>query len=264
LAVLGALLGGCAPTINLPDPAGPRFEGRFAGPAVDQSSPAALLVVSFNIKLARRIDRAIEVLDGDSLRGADLIALQEMDASGTERIARSLRLNYVFYPGVIHPTDHRYFGPALLTRWPIERSWKLVLPHLGRFRHQERVATGAVVRVRGVPIRVYAVHLEAQLRVSADQRADQVRTILADAAAHDGPVVIAGDFNSYDIGPLLARAGYRWTTEFVGPSISVFAWDQIFVRGVAPPKVLGAGVVRRVLGASDHHPVGAVVDFATR
>ena len=264
MAVLGVaiLAAACAPTLNLPDPAGPKFEGRFAPAASGTPAAAPVRVVTFNIKLGREIDRAIEVLRSDSLRGADVVALQEMDQVGVARIAQALGLNYVYYPGVIHPTDHRFFGPALLTPWPIERSWKLALPHLGRFRHQQRIATAAVVRVRGQPIQVYAVHLEAQLRVSATQRADQVRTIIADAAATPAPVVIAGDFNSYDIGPVLTQAGYRWATELAGPSISLFSWDHIFVRSLAPARPASVGVLDDVRGASDHHPVWAVVQPA--
>jgi endonuclease/exonuclease/phosphatase family metal-dependent hydrolase len=253
--------------MNLVNPSTPRFEGRFAHPAAapagrDSTAGAPLRIVTFNIKLGRAIDRAIEVLRGDSLRGADVVALEEMDEVGVERIARALGLNYVYYPGVIHPTDGRYFGPALLTPWPIERSWKLRLPHLGRFRHQQRTATAALIRVRGVPVQAYAVHLETQLRVSARHRADQVRMILDDAAAAPGPVVIAGDFNSYDIGPTLTHAGYRWPTELVGSSIAFFSWDHIFVRGLSLTSPASAGVVRNVYGASDHHPVWAVVRAA--
>jgi endonuclease/exonuclease/phosphatase family metal-dependent hydrolase len=251
------LAAACAPTVNLSDPAGPKFEGRFAPAAApDAGVPAPLRVVTFNVKLGREIGRAIEVLESDSLRHADVVALQEMDEAGVARIARTLGLNYVYVPGVVHPTDHRYFGPALLSRWPIERSWKLALPHLGRFRHQQRVVAAALLRVHGRPLQVYAVHLETQLRVSDAQRADQVRAILDDAAATTAPVIIAGDFNSYDVGPVLTRAGYRWTTELAGPSISVFSWDHIFVRGLS---VASVGVVARVHGASDHHPVWAVV-----
>ena len=117
-------------------------------------------IVTFNVKLARRIDRAIEVLRSDSLRGADIVTLEEMDDRGVDRIARALDLNYVYYPGSIHPTEHKYFGPAVLSRWPIARSWKVLLPHASRTRHQRRNATAAEVVVRGVRIRVYGVHLE--------------------------------------------------------------------------------------------------------
>jgi endonuclease/exonuclease/phosphatase family metal-dependent hydrolase len=252
-----ALLAGCAHTVNLLDPSSPRFSGEYAGPADTAAAP--IRIVTFNIKLARRIDRAVEVLRGDSLRGADIFALEEMDDAGVDRIARALDLNYVYYPASIHPTDHKYFGPAVLSRWPIERSWKLLLPHEGRIRHQRRTATAAVLRVRGRRILVYAVHLETPFRVSDAARADQVRAILADAAGFDGPVVVAGDFNSYGVGLVLAHHGYRWLTSRLDPSISVFSWDHIFVRGLSPARPASAGVVGAVHGASDHHPVWAVV-----
>jgi endonuclease/exonuclease/phosphatase family metal-dependent hydrolase len=258
--ILAVHAAACTPTINLSDPAGPKFEGRFSSLAGRASGVAPLRIVTFNIKMSRQIDRAIRVLEGDSLRGADVVALQEMNEIGVRRIARALGLNYVFYPGVIHPTEHRYFGPALLTRWPIERSWKLRLPHLGRFRHQQRVATAAIIRVRGQALRVYAVHLETQLRVTEAQRADQVQAILNDAGTTLMPVVVAGDLNSYGVGPVLTRAGYRWTTERVGPTISFFSWDHIFTRGLALAQPTSVGVVRHVYGASDHHPVWAVVE----
>jgi endonuclease/exonuclease/phosphatase family metal-dependent hydrolase len=254
-----ALLVSCAPAINLLNPTSPRFVGEYAMPdAPVTATPAALRIVTFNIKLARRIDRAIEVLRSDSLRGADIVALEEMDNTGVDRIARALRLNYAYYPASIHPTDHKYFGPAILSRWPIEQSWKLLLPHEARFRHQRRTATGAIVRVRDQWVRVYAVHLETPVRISEAGREDQVQAVLSDASGFHGPVVIAGDFNSYGVGPYLVRQGYQWLTSRVGSSISIFSWDHIFVRDLLPASPASAGVVREVHGASDHHPVWAV------
>ena len=87
--------------------------------------------MSFNIRHAQEIDRAIGVLQGDSLRGADVIALQEMDDAGVERIARALALDYAYYPASVHPANGKYLRPAVLSRWPIERSWKVLLPHAG-------------------------------------------------------------------------------------------------------------------------------------
>jgi hypothetical protein len=72
--------------------------------------------------------------------------------------------------------------------------------------------------------------------------------------------VIAGDFNSYGIGSFLERRGFRWLTKYIDPTISIFTWDHIFVRGLMPanPRRPSAGVVRETRGASDHHPVWAV------
>jgi endonuclease/exonuclease/phosphatase family metal-dependent hydrolase len=250
---------GCSPTINLSDPTGPRFTGRYALLAADSLSAGPIRIVTFNVKLARRIDRAIEVLERDSLRGADLLMLEEMDSAGVDSIARALRLNYVYYPGAIHPTEHKYFGPALLSPWPIEASWKLLLPHLSRTRRQRRTVTAAEVVVRGRTIRAYAVHLETPGGASEASREDQARTILADAAPFDGPVVIAGDFNGYGVGVVFRRAGYRWLTRLIEPTISRFVWDHIFVRGLMPAGPTSTGVEDDVRGASDHRPVWTVV-----
>jgi endonuclease/exonuclease/phosphatase (EEP) superfamily protein YafD len=257
------VLASCAPATNLLHPEGPGFEGRHAPrPTPAASADTLLRIVTFNIKFARRIEPAIEVLRDDSLRGADIVALQEMDEIGTERIARALGYDYAFYPAVIHPTTRGYFGPALLSRWPIERSWKVLLPHAGRTRGQRRTATAAVLRVRNTRVLAYAVHMETPASIGAAGQRDQAMAVVSNAAHWRGPVVIAGDFNSEGIGVLFERQGYLWLTEFLGPTISWFSWDHIFVRGLAPSKPRSVGIVREVLGASDHHPVWAVTVIA--
>jgi endonuclease/exonuclease/phosphatase family metal-dependent hydrolase len=257
------VLGSCAPATNLLSLTGPRFQGHHAShPALGASTDSLVRVVTFNIKFAREIDRAIEVLREDSLRGADILALQEMDEAGAERIARALGYDYVLYPAVIHPASGRYFGPAVLSRWPIERSWKVILPHAGWTRGQRRTATAAVLRVHDTRVLAYAVHLETPAQISEAERRDQAMALLNDAATWRGPVVIAGDFNSEGVGLLLVRKGYVWLTKRVGPTVAWFSWDHVFVRGLAPSKPRSAGVVREVHGASDHRPVWAVALIA--
>jgi endonuclease/exonuclease/phosphatase family metal-dependent hydrolase len=256
----GLLLAACAPVTNLLSPAGPRFEGHYAA-QVPLAAPARLPIrlVTFNIKYAREIDRAIQVLQGDSLRGADVLMLQEMDEDGVDRIARALGMNYAYYPASIHPGSGNYFGPAVLSRWPIERSWKLLLPHGGWTRGQRRTATAAILQVRQTRLLVYAVHLETPVQISESERRDQAMAVISDAADYQGPVVIAGDFNSEGIGGVLRAQGYTWLTEHVSPTVSWFSWDHIFVRGASRTSPASAGVVRDIHGASDHHPVWTVV-----
>jgi endonuclease/exonuclease/phosphatase family metal-dependent hydrolase len=264
--VLGAglSLASCVSVTNLLSPVGPRFEGHYA-PATPPVGPrhSAIRLVTFNIKYAREIDGAIEVLQGDSLRGADVLALQEMDETGVERVARALRLNYAYYPAIIRPESGKYFGPAVLSRWPIERSWKLLLPHSGWTRGQRRTATAAILRVRDTRLLVYAVHLETPVQISERERRDQAMAIVRDAAGYRGPVVIAGDFNSEGIGLLLMEEGYTWPTRRVGPTVAWFSWDHIFVRGLARPTPASAGVVHDIEGASDHRPVWTVALLTT-
>jgi endonuclease/exonuclease/phosphatase family metal-dependent hydrolase len=256
---LTLVLAGCTHTVNLLNPTSPKFEGEYApitAPAM-KSDISRIKVVSFNIKLADRIGPAIEVLRDSALRDADVISLQEMDDTGVERIARALKLNYIYYPGAIHPTRERYFGPAILTRWPITDTRKLILPHEGWGRRQRRDVTAATIAVRGSCLRVYAVHLETQLKATAKQREDQVDVVLADAATSSCPVVVAGDFNSKGIGRYLERKGFAWPTENVGRTITVFSWDHIFARGLTLPDSAASGKVQEIHGASDHRPVWA-------
>jgi endonuclease/exonuclease/phosphatase family metal-dependent hydrolase len=260
LAVLAAALayGSCAKARNYTDPTGPLYVTRHA-----RTPPAHDLVrvVTFNIKHAEQIDRAIEVLSQTpALREADLVMLQEMDAPGTERIAQALGMNSVYIPSTVHPHNGRDFGNALLSPWPIEAARKLLLPHESRVIHLRRVVTVARVRVAGRALRVYSVHVETVLRLGGSARQDQVRVILADAAGSADPVVIAGDLNSRRLAPLFARAGYLWLTRDVHDTASFFDFDHVFARGLHPAAQPAAGVEDN-RGASDHRPVWAVLRF---
>ena len=247
--------GACSNALNYADPAGPRYEGRFAGADADP----ALRIVTFNIKFSREIDRAIELFQKNhDLQNPDIIALQEMNNAGVDRIARALGMSYVYYPAAFHPQGSGDFGNALLVKGTIESDHKLILPHTSRIRHMLREAVVADVVVDGIRLRAYSVHLETPFQISASDRRDQARAILQDAARYPGPVVIAGDFNSRDVvGDVFGGAGFQWVTRDAGHTISFFAWDHVFVRGLvlkAPPR---KGIVFNNNGASDHLPVWA-------
>ena len=266
LALLAAAA--CSNALNYADPAGPRYEGRFSGIDADP----ALRIVTFNIKFSREIDRAIELFQKNhELQNPDIIALQEMNNAGVDRIARALGMSYVYYPAAFHPQGSGDFGNALLVKGTIESDHKLILPHTSRIRHMLREAVAADVVVDGIRLRAYSVHLETPFQISAADRRDQAGAILQDAARYPGPVVIAGDFNSRDVvGNIFGGAGFQWVTRDAGHTISFFSWDHVFVRGLAlkaPPR---KGIVLNNNGASDHLPVwaellpqGAVVPVVT-
>ena len=245
----------CSNALNYADPSGPRYEGHFAGADADP----ALRVVTFNIKFSREIDRAIELFQKNhDLQNADIIALQEMNNAGVDRIARALGMNYVYYPSAFNPQASGDFGNALLVKGAIESDHKVLLPHTSRFRHLMRAAVAADVVVDGIRLRAYSVHLETPFQITASQRRDQARAILDDVARYAGPVVIAGDFNNRDVvGEVFGGAGFQWVTRDAGHTISFFSWDHVFVRGLAlkaPPR---KGIVLDNNGASDHLPVWA-------
>jgi endonuclease/exonuclease/phosphatase family metal-dependent hydrolase len=257
VAVFLLALSSCASARNYPDRSGPRFTGAYA-PAPPLVAPATLTVVSFNIKFGRYVDRAIEVFrEAEPLRRPDVVVLQEMDEGGVDRLARALSMNYVYYPAAVLP-GQRDFGNAILSRWPILADSKIALPHPGRFRKMRRIAVGATLDVAGRPARVYSVHLETPLGIGGRGREEQVEAVLADAAAYPR-VVLAGDFNSHDIGRFLEHRGFAWPTRGLGHTISLFTWDHVFVRGLSADGPGGTGVVQDNRGASDHRPVWAAL-----
>ena len=255
LALAAMAAGACAPVLNYVDPASPRYAGQFAQPDPDP----AFRVVSFNIKFAREIEKATRLLrEHEALRGADVIALQEMNAEGTEAIARALGMDYVYYPAVRHPADGRDFGNAILSRWPLSDDRKLVLPYHSRWRDMQRIAVSATAATPQGPVRVYSVHLETLGGISTADRQRQAAAVIRDARPYPR-VIVAGDFNSRAVGEVFEWYGFRWVTRGLGSTIRFLAWDHVFVRGLQVVRK-EAGIVRDNQGASDHLPVWVVLE----
>jgi len=259
----------CASAKNYLDPKAPFHEyRRESEPPAAPGAAAPLRVVSFNIAYAIEIERALEVLRGtESLRAPDVLALQEMDAPGTERIAKALGMNAVYFPSGVHPKHQRDFGCALLSPWPLVEPRKLVLPHGARGSGLRRAVTIATV-VRGTErVRVYSLHLPSPLAISGGSRREELRVLAADASASADPVVIAGDFNSHGKVEELERAGFAWLTRKLGDTtrfkllgipITGLSYDHVLTKRLRLAPGAGAmGVVRDNHGASDHLPIWA-------
>jgi endonuclease/exonuclease/phosphatase family metal-dependent hydrolase len=259
LALVASLGLGCAAAHNYLEPDAPRYAGGPGDVRRDPSPDGSLRVVTFNVEYARRITEAVAALRAEPLRGADVIALQEMDAPGTAAIAEALGLNYVYYPASRHPKTGRDFGNAVLSPWPIEASHKVLLPGRARVNHQARAAVAAVVRVGGRPIIVYSVHLTSPFGMGGGGRARQADAVIDDAERSAHPVIVAGDFNSSGIGKRFRARGFAWPTEKVGHSAGPFSFDHIFLRGLSASSSASTGVARAGPRASDHWPVWAVL-----
>ena len=257
-AFLALCLGACAAAKNYTDPDEPRYETRHGSPTRPDET---IRVVTFNVKFAEKVDEAIAVFrDTPALREPDILALQEMDAPGTERIARALEMNSIFFPAAIHPKTGRDFGNALLSPWPLEDVRKLILPGESRFTGLKRTATVATVRVGGRPIRAYSVHLETPIHLSGKGRREQVLALLDDANTSAHPVVIAGDFNTRGLNEPFEELGYFWLTRNLRDTSGWWELDHIFARGLRPPGPATAGVSEDTHDASDHRPVWALLE----
>jgi endonuclease/exonuclease/phosphatase family metal-dependent hydrolase len=265
LALVLALGVSCA-TVNYLDPSGPSHETRFADASASPPPPGSpLRVVTFNVAYAAEIDLAIDVLQKTpELRNPDVLALQEMDPPGTERIAQNLGMNSVFVPSAVHPRTGRDFGCAILSPWPLVEPGKVVLP-IAAFGSGVRRSAARVTVLRGEErLRFYSVHLPSPLGVTGAGRRQQIEVLLADAAVFTGPVVIAGDFNSHDVGKQFMEAGYSWPTRDVGTTSKFLFFgmsiDHIFARGLdSQNEVEAVGAIEDNRGASDHRPVWAVL-----
>ena len=224
-------------------------------------------MVTFNIAYAVKIDRALELLrESPPLQGFDVLALQEMDVPGTERLARELGMNSLYVPSAVHPKSGRDFGCAILSPWPLVEPGKVVLPSPAFGSGVQRSAVRATVLWGERRVRVYSVHLPSPLGVTGAARRQQLEVLLADAADSVDPVVLTGRLQlprrrEADRGGrlLLAHARRRAPRSkffFFGMSI-----DHIFAKGLeSPDRHAAAGVVQDNRGASDHRPVWAVFD----
>lgn len=259
LIALVLVEGGCRTGYDYQSATGPRYTGVHLGAAVDSCAhPCTLRVVSFNTHLARDVDGAIALFASDpALRGADVILLQEMDAAGTQKLAKALERSYVYYPAIFHRQTRRDVGNAVLSRWPIVEDAKLVLPHPSRYARTHRIATSATLLIGASRVRVYSTHLGTSADIGHGQRQEQLRSILADAAKHRF-VVIGGDLNDASVGLIAQGAGYTWPTQHGPRTHRLGRWDHVFLKGLENPDSVASGTVVNSRGVSDHLPVWAV------
>jgi len=253
------------PVINYPDSDRPLFSGQYSDGPPDTNG--VIKVVTWNIAFAKEVEQAIEEFRvNEELQGAGIILLQEMDEAGTEAIARELNYDYVYYPASIHSRHDRNFGNAVLSKWPILDSEKIILPHQNPTNEQIRIAVRALLSVEGHEVPVYSVHTET-FWLGSQGRNDQF-AYLADRYGPDNEFVIAGgDFNTVtpasraSLDERFRQVDMARVSEGAGETKSIgtvgFTLDHIYARGLYP---LDTGVVDEA-EASDHKPVW--VDLST-
>jgi len=214
-------------------------------------------VVTFNLEYGERVDSALAMFAADSgLSDADVVLLQEMDSSSTDRVATALGMAYVFYPAIYHPRAEQDFGNAILSRWPIVSDAKLILPHASRYARTNRTATAATLNIRDVHVRVYSTHLGTVLDIGPNARRDQLRAIIADADTFPR-VILGGDMNSTNVGNVAREMGYAWPTEHGPRTMQIARVDHIFLKGLAVPASGFTGTVADNRQSSDHKAVWA-------
>ena len=267
-AAAGMGLAGCAP-LNYTHPVLPSTVV-CCRPA--PAAPESLRVVTFNIRFARRVGAAIEVLRASpELAGADLVLLQEMDGPSTLRVARALGMNAVYYPALRHPSSGRDFGNAILSPHRVLRHRKILLPHGGRFGGSRRIAVSAILRVGGHDVAATSFHLATPVENGPRQRRDQIDAIAAaNAGVRADLVVIGGDLNAPPLVQRMIDRGYACPTRGRGPTAAGGqALDHVFVRrpGRDDPALDEkdpAGVRTVDRATSDHDAVWTLIPLEPR
>lgn len=250
---------------NYEEPDLPRFSGNFAPAPPEKSNE--ITVVSYNIRYAQKIEQAIAELAAlDAVKGVDIILLQEMNETGTAQIAQALQMNFVYYPAAIEPRYDQNFGTAVLARWPILESTKLILPHKSFTSRLNRTATKATIMVNELPILVYSVHTETIFTLPAYRR-NQFTAVLEDSGPDAEYVIMGGDFNTVNGADVTQLEGIFGNGRFVrasaksGFSLLKYGWqveaDHIFSKGFSPQSV---GKIANAT-ASDHLPIWATLSL---
>ena len=257
------LLVSCGSIRNYSDALEPRFTGRFS----DQppGSSENIKVVSYNISFGENIDLAIhELSEFEELKDADIILLQEMDEVGTESIAKALDYNFVYYPASLHNRHNKNFGNAILSKWPIGDSEKVVLPYKSPRNQQIRIAVKAVITIDGMEILTYSVHTET-FWLGPHKRNAQVDALIESIDTSYQYIIVGGDFNTLtlesveEVEDSFREIGMERVSKDVGYTAKYasleFSLDHIFTRGLS---LIEAGKVEEAV-ASDHYPICVTV-----
>ena len=216
----------------------------------------------------------------------DILALQEADKATARagkvhvaaRLAESIKLAYAHVraglPSGIPPKQREWWlnfeeqvaldddgdmGVALISRFPLEDVTRIDLPwHDCPWR--PRLAMAANLKFGGKQLRIFNVHIDPHGPL--DNQHQQTEFVLGEAATHNGPTVILGDFNTLskqkaiEIRALMESNEYSTpfpteTPTWRGAGVVRFHADWIFVKGLRTSRW---GVVKP-LNVSDHWPI---------
>ncbi|MFY9622586.1 MAG: endonuclease/exonuclease/phosphatase family protein [Pyrinomonadaceae bacterium] len=238
-----------------------------------------LKIVSYNIRWrsGKDLQQIIHWLkDAGSVRPA-IIGLQEVDrarkrsgnTNHAKGIADQLGMYYAWTAPHVAKSGEREeeTGVAILSPYPLSEVTRIVLPNPGP-GGRRRVAIGATLQIGKTSVRVYSVHGET--RLAERKKVEQQQAVLDDLQKFPKgmPVIILGDFNTWeapaikDTRKLFTTAGFE--TPFPDDEstfrqkIVLFdlklKLDWIWMRGLTPTSY---GIDRN-LKVSDHFPLWTV------
>lgn len=169
-------------------------------PAHIEEPERTLSVASLNTSKETDCDRMVRALDSaPRLRQADLLLLQEVvNADGQANTAGDLARRLGYFAAFAAAPDAYDQGLALVSRYPIRdvSVQPLKKYDLGS-RSRSRFALAATVQTPWADVRLWNTHLDT--RINAGTRLEQLQPVIEEAARHNGPRLIGGDFNTNDV-----------------------------------------------------------------
>lgn len=258
------LISSCQPLQNFLEPDSPKFEGDFSNPS--EFSEGFIKVVTWNIRYSLETEKAInELHESEELNGADFLLLQEVDEKSVKSIAESLQYAYIYYPASKHTYHNKNFGNAVLSKWPIIQTQKLILPNQNPKNQQKRIAVKAIVKIGYEQVSVYSIHTETNW-MNIKKRDEQIDYLRKDVGDDERMIIIGGDFNTLthasvrNLENRFAKTGMVQASEGADHSVNFwgfqFPMDHIFTNNF---RIIENGVWKRT-NASDHFPIWVVLE----
>ena len=227
-------------------------------------SPRTLRILAYNVHHCEGTDGVLDVARIARLiqeHDPDLAVLQEIDketrrtdaVDQTQRLGGLTGMHSVF--GRFMDYQGGDYGMAILSRYPIIQTENHPLPPGAEPR------TALAVRVAVGEPKTEIVVVGIHLYRTQDQRMAQAEAVIAALTSQDGPVILAGDFNSTPGGPVMNRLAEEW--ESVPKAGSPFTFpshdpgreiDHFLVRNLGRLRPLAARVLDEEI-ASDHRPI---------
>jgi endonuclease/exonuclease/phosphatase family metal-dependent hydrolase len=274
--VLAALLATLLAATTVATPASTSAAAAAEAPAA--ASLRELRVATFNIHHGVGLDGVLDlarIAATVERTGAEVVGLQEVDRHWSERsnfvdqatwLADALAMDVTFGPNLdLDPpaagAPRRQYGTAILSAHKIRATTNTLLPRpLGG---EQRGLLEALIKVRGIPVRVFNTHLQHDSQVERLAQVARIREVLATAKES---VVLLGDLNATpdtpEIAGLTDRLVDAWVTAGVGDG---FTFDAATPHARIDYVMSSGDVVARTAAvlttdAADHLPV--VVDLA--
>jgi endonuclease/exonuclease/phosphatase family metal-dependent hydrolase len=252
----------------------PEVKPHFAGFSPSERSSMTskhetlrLRVATYNVHKCQGMDgRTQPERIASVLRGLkpDVVALQEVVGAGPQGIGQEQEISDILgMKPVLAPARilrGRFYGNALLSRWPIQEQVSFDISQDGR---EPRFCQRVDLVIRGQLVHFYNVHLGT----SRKERTEQARKLipfLSDPGI-TGPKILLGDFNEWIKGPATDKLSenfqaldllpfFRWPKTYPG-IFPIFHIDQIYYQGHVEVLKVEAPRNWSTLIASDHMPL---------